>query len=329
MIALVTGPDGLLGSHLVRSLLDRSWSVRVLTQPGSSSPTLGDLPVDRVEGDLLDEGTSLENAVKGCDHVFHCAAITDLRADPELTWRVNLDGTRRILDACASQKVRRLVHTGSASSFQFGSMESPGDETAPFPQAHRGIAYMESKYQAMKEVQARVKDGTLDAVIVAPTFLLGSYDWRPSSGELIRQFIRRGLRFTSPGGRNFAHAADVAMALVSACEKGESGECYLAGGENLSYLQFFSRVASIAGSVEPPRLVLPAPIIRAAGFAGSVYSGIFRRPALLDNQMSRLSLYGTYYSSAKAVRVLGMPQTSIDGAIEASIQSLREYGHIP
>jgi len=282
-----------------------------------------------MQGDLLDVGPFLDQTVRGCDCVFHCAAITDPRADPGLTWRVNLDGTRRILDVCARQGIERLVHTGSASSFQFGSMDTPGDETGPYPTAYRGMAYMESKFQAMKEVQARVRRGELDAVIVAPTFLLGAFDWRPSSGELIRQFIRRGLRFTSPGGRNFVHAADVAEALVAASEKGESGECYLAGGENLTYFDFFSKVAVLAGHAKPPRVVLPGPFIRAAGLAGSIYAGVTRRPALLDNTMARLSLLGTYYSCEKSRKVLGMPQTPIDDAIEASIQSLRAFGHIP
>lgn len=329
MEALVTGSDGLLGSHLVRKLLDRKFSVRALIQPGSTSPTLDGLPVERVEADLLENTPALSNAVRGCDFVFHCAAITAPRTDPDLTWRVNLEGTQKILDACVQGKVRRLIFTGSASTFRFGSLEDPGNEQNPFPEVYRGIAYMESKNQAMEQVKAHVNRGLLDAVIVAPTFLIGALDWRPSSGELMRQFICRGLRFTSPGGRNFAYAPDVAEALIAAAETGQSGECYIAGGQNLCYFDFFSKVAEIAGGVKPPRTVLPGTLIMVAGLAGSFYEKVTGKPALLDRTLARLSLYGTYYSSQKAISKLNMPQTPPETAIRESVLSLREYGHIP
>jgi dihydroflavonol-4-reductase len=300
----------------------------VFIQPQSKSPTLDGLPVELLEGDLLDADGRLEQAVDGCRYVFHCAAITDMWAPRDITWKVNLDGTRRVLDACLEKGVRRLVFTGSASSFQFGTIENPGDESGSFPATYRGIAYMESKHRAMKLVLESVDQRGLDAVVVAPTFLLGALDWRPSSGELIRQFLKRRMRFTSPGGRSFVHASDVAQAMVAAAEKGKKGQCYIAGGHNLSYLDFFTRVANLAGGVSPPRFVLPRSAIMACGAAGSLYGKVFSRRPPLDLRMARLALCGTYYSSDKAARELGMPRTPIDASIEESIKSLRDYGYV-
>ena len=326
--ALVIGADGLLGSHLVRRLIERDYAVRVFIQPQSKSPTLDGLPVELIKGDLLNDDNRLEQAVDGCRHVFHCAAITDMWADRDITWKVNLDGTRRVLDACLEKGVQRLVFTGSASSFQFGTIENPGDESGSFPAAYRGIAYMESKHRAMKLVLEYVDQRGLDAVVVAPTFLLGALDWRPSSGELIRQFIKRKMRFTSPGGRSFVHASDVALAMAAAAEKGKKGQCYIAGGHNLSYLDFFTRVANLAGGVSPPRFVLPKSAIMACGAAGSLYGKLFSKRPPLDLRMARLALCGTYYSSSKAARELGMPSTPIDDAVAESIKSLRDYGYV-
>ncbi len=328
MHALVIGGDGLLGSHLVRKLVERDYTVRVFIQPQSRSPTLSGLPVELARGDLLSDDGQLEQAMEDCRYVFHCAAITDLWADPKTVWGVNMGGTRRVLDACLEKNIRRLIFTGSASSFQFGSPENPGDESGSFPRAYEGIAYMESKYRAMQLVREYVSNHGLDAVIVAPTFLLGAYDWRPSSGELIRQFINRRMIFTSPGGRNFAHAPDVAGAMVLAVDKGRKGHCYIAGGRNIRYFDFFSKVAEIAGGMNPPRVVLPGSAIMACGAAGSLYHKLFSKRPPLNLAMARLSLLGTYYSSKKAIRELGMSQTPIDTAIEQSIRSLKEYGHI-
>jgi dihydroflavonol-4-reductase len=325
---LVIGADGLLGSHLVRKLIARDCSVRVFIQPQSRSPTLDGLPVQLIEGDLLDADDRLEQAVAGCHFVFHCAAITDMWADAGITWQVNLEGTRRVLSACLEKGVDRLVFTGSASSFQFGTIDNPGDESGSFPAAYRGIAYMESKYRAMQLVREYADRRGLDAVVVAPTFLLGALDWRPSSGELIRQFIKRKMRFTSPGGRNFVHASDVALAMVAAAENGEKGQCYIAGGHNVSYLDFFTKVANIAGGVKPPRFVLPKSAIMACGAAGSLYGKVFSRRPPLNLKMARLALCGTYYSADKVVRELGMPQTPIDTAIAESVNSLRDYGYV-
>jgi dihydroflavonol-4-reductase len=311
----------------VRELLNQSFSVRVFIQSGSESPTLMDLPVEKVYGDLLSEEGILAGAVRGCDGIFHCAAITDLWAEPEIVWKINLEGTRRVLEACRDSKAIRLVYVGSASSFQFGSLEQPGDERGAFPKAYRGIAYMESKYQAMKLVKDYIYDKRFNAVIVAPTFMFGRYDFRPSSGELIRQYIKRGLRFVSPGGRNFVYVGDVAKAMVSALERGVSGESYILGGSNLTYLEFFRKLAGFAGK-NPPRIELPKFLVLLTGLVGSLYKGISGKTAIFDLNMARNSCLGTYYSPAKAVKELEMPQTPIERAIEESIQSLKEFGHI-
>jgi dihydroflavonol-4-reductase len=327
MKVLVTGADGLLGSNLVRELLDHDFSVRVFIQPGSKSKTLEDLPLETSSGDLLGDEDSLKEAMSGCDAAFHCAAITDQWADPDLVWKVNLEGTRKVLDACLAAGVKKLVFVGSASSYRFGTMDKPGDETGPFPDQYRGIAYMESKHKASELVREYVRDKGLDAVIVAPTFLMGPYDARPSSGELVRQFIIRGLKFTSPGGRNFVYAGDAAQAMVSALTKGRAGESYIMGGENLTYMDFFGKVAKIAG-MDPPKIILPRGAILFGGAMGSLIGKITGRPVKINLNIAKLSLFGTYYSPAKAVKELDMLQTSIDKAIRESIESLKEYGHL-
>jgi dihydroflavonol-4-reductase len=325
-VVLVTGADGLLGSHVTRKLLDGGFTVRVLVQPGSKSPTLEGIPVERVTGDILSR-ESIEDAVKGCGHVFHCAAITDIWADKCLTWRVNFDGTRNVLDACVREGVGRLVFIGSASSFRFGSLENPGDESGSFPEAYRGQAYSESKHKAMELVKEYINDKGLDAVVVAPTFMIGSYDYRPSGGELIMQFIKRGMKYVSRGGRNFINARDAADAAVKVLERGRTGEVYIAGNENLTYFDFFSRVAEIAGT-KPPRRVLPNAVVLAAGAAGSAYRAVSRRLALIDLRIARLSLCMTYYDPGKAISELGMETTPVETAIEESVESLKQYGHL-
>ncbi len=323
----ITGGDGLLGSNLVRELIKQDYSVRVLIQPNRNSPTLDGLDIEKISGDLLDDASKLKEAMSGCDVVFHCAAITNLWADPKLVFKVNLEGTRKILDACLERKIQRLIFVGSASSFQFGTKEKPGNEQGGFPKIYQGMAYMESKHRAMKLVLEYVRERGLDAVVVAPTFMLGDYDYGPSSGDLIRQFIRQGLRFVSSGGRNFAYVGDVAKAMISALEKGRKGEVYILGGENLSYLEFFQKVAEVAG-VNPPIAQLPSPFILLAGAFASIYGRLLGKRVKFNLKMARIACLETYYSSEKAKKELDMPQTPIKKAIEESISSLKRYRYI-
>ena len=327
MKVLVTGADGLLGSNLVRRLLETGYTVRVLIYPGSTSRSLDGLEIERIEGDLCDPVEELANAVRGCDGVFHVAAITDLWADPELTWKVNLEGTRNILDACVTANVRRVLFVGSASSFEPGTMEKPGNETGGFPDIYRGMAYMESKYQAMELARAYATNGKLDVVIVAPTFLLGPYDTRPSGGELVRRFCEKGMSATAPGGRNFAYAPDVAEGARLAFEKGRVGETYLLAGENLTYLDFFGRVGKLTGQDGPKRVLAPQ-IILAAGSLASLVGKLTGRRLMFNKHIARFSLYKTYYTAAKAIEELGMPQTPVETAIRESVRSLLAYGHL-
>lgn len=324
---LVTGGDGLLGSHLVRTLIDRGAGVRVLVQRGSTAPTLDGLPVERLDGDLL-ERASLVDALRGCGAVIHCAAVTDPWANPGLVWKVNLEGTRNLLDAALGEGVGKFVQIGSASSFQFGTIEEPADESAPFPAVYRGSAYQESKYDAMRLVQEYAAGRGLDAVVVAPTFMIGAYDYRPSGGELVLQYVKRGLPFVPHGGRNFVNAGDVAVAAANALEKGEAGEVYIAGGHNLTYLDFFTRVAVSAGA-RPPKWVLPKAAIYAVGAIGSARRKLTgKAKGVLDLRMARFSVCGTYYSSHKAEAELDAARTPIEVAIEESLASLKEYGHL-
>lgn len=327
MQILVTGADGLLGSNLVRELLGQGHAVRVFLQKGSRSTTLSGLDLMKIEGDLLEDGTALAGSIKGCDAVFHLAAITDPRADSGLTWKVNYEGARRVLDACVEAGVKRLVFTGSASSFQFGTREKPGDETCPFPEAYRGYPYMESKHRAAEMVRDYVRGKGLDAVIVCPTFMIGGYDSRPSSGEMIQQFIVRKPPAVPAGGRSFVCVQDAARAAAAALTRGRRGETYILGGHNLTYVEFFTKVAEVSG-LKPPKFKLPAGLILLGGAVGSLYEKVTGRKSLITLPIARLAPMGTYYSSAKAMAELGMVHTPIEQGIREAIAGLKEYGHL-
>ena len=180
MKILVTGADGLLGSNLVRELLGRNYDVTALVQEQKVYPTLADLPINMVIGDLLDP-ISIHKALNNMEIVIHCAANTSMFPPrQEIVNRVNLNGVETIISACKENQVKRLIYVGTANSFGSGTQTNLGDETRAYNAEKYGLDYMDSKYKAQKIILEEVANGSLDAVVVNPTFMIGPYDGRPT-----------------------------------------------------------------------------------------------------------------------------------------------------
>ena len=230
---LVTGATGHIGNVLVRQLLARGRQVRALVRPGKVPVALQGLSAGIVPGDLLDPA-SLERAVDGVETVYHLAARIQLGdgPDPE-TARVNLDGTRHLLEAVSRTGVRRLVYASSVYALR---MPAAGtiDEGCPFdPLAARG-EYDRTKAAASLEVQRASAHG-LDAVLVCPTAVTGPYDFQPSeAGRALLYNLAPGIKFTINGAYNFVDVRDVAQGMILAAERGRRGQAYILGGERLT-----------------------------------------------------------------------------------------------
>ncbi len=326
-LALVTGADGLLGANVTRALRAHGQDVRAMVQPGSRATTLDGLDVEIARADLRDPA-AVTAAISGIDVIVHCAALADPRASAALLHAVNVLGTRNVLDAALAKGARRLIHVGSASSLGFGPAGRPGTEEDDFPPAYRDFAYALSKHRAMALVERCVAERGLDALTVAPTFMLGAHDSRPSSGELVLRFVRGGMPLVSPGGRSFVHVSDVAEAIVAALDRGRAGRRYLLAGHNLSYRAFFTELAGIVGKA-PPIATLPAAVVRGVGWGGSAFERLTGRPVALDRSLAGLACQHAWYSPARAIAELGMKQTPLRTALTDCLAGLRRHGHLP
>lgn len=322
MKILVTGSDGLLGSHIVRELLADGYDVCALTLPGSPSKTLEGLPIERVYGNIcqLDD---LKNAMAGCDMVIHAAASTKVwptRAKD--IWEINLTGTSNVVEAALDCQLKRMVYVSSASAFRPGSKAQPGSETNDFDGFHYHLDYIDSKYAAQNYVLQAVKERGLPAVLINPTFMFGEYDSQPSSGKMIVAMYAGSLPGYTNGGKNFVYAKDVARACVNALTMGRIGECYIAGNANLSYPELFEKMSQIMG-VKAPSIRVPNPMILIYGYLGTLWGKIMHRTPGLNHATARVSCDDQYYTAQKAVKELKMPQTPLETAIQNAFNWLK------
>ncbi len=325
---LVTGADGLLGSNLVRELLSRDYKVRVLLLPNSPSKTLDDLDIERYTGNIL-KVEDLENAMEGCTHLVHAAANTNIWPNrSEIVRRVNIDGTKNIAEAARKTGIQRMVYIGTANSFGFGSKDNPGDETRPYQSEKYGLDYQDSKYKAQQYLLDQFKTNKLPVLIINPTFMLGPYDSKPSAGAMVLAIQSRKVPAFAPGGKNYIYVKDVAIAIANALDgKGRLGECYIAGHQNLNFKEAFTKIATITG-VKPPQFSLPGGILKLYGRIGSTIAAITGKAPTVSYPMAQISCDEHYFSGAKAVTELDMPQTGIDVAVKEAFEWFGDNGYL-
>ena len=324
---LVTGPDGLLGSNLIRELLNRGYSVTAMMENDKKSLTIENLPIQRIVANLLNT-QDIINATVGVDIVIHCAASTSMfPARSEIINKVNIGGTQNIVDACKKNKVKRLIYVGTANSFGSGNLHNLGTEKNLYSSEHYGLDYMDSKYKAQLIVLENAKNGSLNAIVVNPTFMIGPFDSRPSSGEMVLSVYKRKIPGYTLGGKNFISVKDVAVAITNAITNARNGECYILGNENLTYKQAFEKIAKTIG-VNPPRIKFPTKAVLAFGKINSFLATTFKYTTKMPYELTLLSSEIHYYSSAKARDELGLPQTPIEVAIKDCFEWFLENGYL-
>lgn len=244
---LVTGATGHIGNVLVRKLLDKGEKVRALVWRGEDTTPLKNLDVEQVLGDVL-EPASLEPAMRGVETVYHLAGIISIMPGRNpFVWRVNVEGTRNVLEAARHAGIRRLIYTSSIHAIARAPHGVTMDESLGFDQNNPYGEYDRSKAAASLEVQKAAGQG-LDAVIVCPTGVIGPYDFRGSEmGEVIRSATEAHTMLYVEGAYDFVDVRDVADGLIAARERGRCGESYILSGHKLSVRYMLETVREVTG----------------------------------------------------------------------------------
>jgi dihydroflavonol-4-reductase len=310
---LLTGANGLLGSNIANQLVLKGYRVVALVRKGSNLTALEGIDCEIAEGQMTDLN-DVENAIKDCAYVIHCAAKTDQTGDLKKFEQPNITTTRLLIDLSLKHQIKRFVFVSTANCFTNGSINDPGDENSHFMPWLKKSGYAYSKFLAQEMVLKAFRDSGFPALVVAPTFMVGPRDAKISSGKLLMHGLKNRIVFYPPGGKSFIDAEYAAEATVNALTMGREGECYLLAGENLTYRQFFKMVKRFS-SRKMILIPLPRPLLRAIAAIFSLVQRIFRLslPFNLTNQ--RLLCLDNYFSNKKAVTELELKQTSTETSI--------------
>lgn len=320
--ALVTGATGFLGVNLVREFTDAGWEVIALHRPGSELKYLRRFPVRLIEATL--EAAPLQRVVPdGLDALVHAAAdVSSWHGHRDRQMRANVDGTRHIIEAAIRHGVRKFVHTSTTGVY--GLPRQPFDEAAPHLARGSRFYYQHTKALAEDEVRRGIDRG-LDAVILNPANIVGSYDVHSTWSRFIRLAAEGRMPAVPPGGCSFCHAAEVARAHVAAAERGQTGENYILGGADASYLDVVRTLSEILQRDLRARSV-PAPVLRLVGRALDVVSRFTGSEPFVTPDAAAYLSATLICRSDKAIRELGYRPATLRVMLEDCCRWMQAEG---
>ena len=333
MNCFVTGASGFIGANLVHELVAREHKVKALLRPGSDPRGLREVEFERVAGDLSDKA-KLQEAMHGCDWCFHVAASYHLwLRDYRPMYAANVQGTRNVLEAAAAAGCSRIVYTSTVGCIglpqPIGGRVTPSDESTPVREAQMTNHYKRSKWQAEQVANQLARDG-VPVIIVNPTAPVGPRDVKPTpTGKVIVDFLNRQMPAYLDTGLNWVHVRDVAIGHILAAQAGGIGQRYILGNEqgNWTMKQAFAVLEEVTG-IPAPKWQIPYSVALCAAYANEAISMITHQPPKAPLAGVRMAKYKMYFSPAKAIRELGLPQTPPKQALADAAEWFRQNGYV-
>jgi dihydroflavonol-4-reductase len=327
-IVFLTGASGFVGSAVARRLLEDGFAVRALIRRNSNRANLAGLELDVIEGDMRDAGL-LRQAMRGARYVFHIAADYRLWApDPNEIIKTNVEGTRAVMTAVLANGVERVIYTSSVATLRPSNDGVPVDETSPLSEADAIGAYKKSKVLAERLVERMVADSKLPAIIVNPSTPIGPRDVRPTpTGRIVIEAACGRMPAYVDTGLNLAHVDDVAAGHLAALRRGQVGERYILGGDDMTLGEMLAEISRLAGR-RAPTTRLPRQLVYPIAYGAEAAARITGREPFATVDGIRMAKYKMYFSSAKARRELSYNSRPASEALADAYHWFRDAGYL-
>ena len=357
IMIFITGCTGLVGSHLVASLVNRQQSTANSQQPTANSHIKllcrrnsdlsllkrvllrygvmelgsngvmelgsngvmelgeGKFPecIKFVYGDITDYDV-LEDAMRDVEEVYHCAAVVSFDpSDKNSLMRVNVEGTKNMVDAALACGVKKFCHVSSIAALGRALEGESIDEESPWSHSKNNSVYSISKHAGEMEVWRGIAEG-LNATIVNPSLILGAGRWDSSSCELFN-IIAKGFPFYTEGINGFVDVKDVARAMIALMENNRFGQRYCLNGALISYKDLFNLMADNF-KVKAPYIKVGKALSEVAWRIFWLIGKIQGKKPLITKETARTSTRKYSYSSAKIIKELDFKFTPIEQSVK-------------
>lgn len=318
---LVTGPTGLVGSHLIRLLLKQGHThIVALHRPDSPMDLLMPVKdqVEWVEGDILDQPL-LDDLMQGMDQVYHCAALISYDPrDAKKMIAINAEGTANVVNAALYAGIEKLVHLSSIAAIGRLEQQQHYDEKFIWQRSKLNTNYAISKYLAEQEVWRGIAEG-LNAAILNPSVILGGGFARRGTFRLF-EHVWHGNPFYPAGATGFVDVRDVALLAQKLMESSVSGERFIANGENWSYQDLFREMALQSHKKAPVYRATPL----VSGLSWRIqwlHSRITGKAPYITRESSSNSSRTFYYQNQKSIDTFAMEYTPIRETVRQTCEA--------
>jgi dihydroflavonol-4-reductase len=326
---LITGATGFIGNHVTRMCLEQGDKVRVMVMPGEDRSPLDGLDVEFVEGNLLDPA-SLTPAVQGIEQLYHLAALFAIwTRDPDLHYKINVNGAEAILRAAMDAGVQKVVYTSSIAAIGINGDGTPANEETRFNCWPWASEYILSKYISHQMVKGLVSEG-LPATLVLPGLPFGPGDRAPTpTGSMIVRTLQGKMKNYWDGGVCPVDVRDVARGHVLAMAKGRIGESYLLANReaNMSNKEFLDLIGRVAGVDNVAKNKVSSDVMLRVARLAEWWSKITGKAPMTTYKNTLFVQQYCYVDPGKAIGELGLPQTPIEDAVRDSVAWFRENGY--
>ncbi len=323
---LVTGATGFIGTRVTRQLLAEGHEVRALVRTPARAHELQAAGAQLAEGDVTDL-PSVRNAMGGCDGVFHLAGWYRLGVrDASPAEKINVDGTRNVLQAMKEASVPRGVYTSTVAIYS-DTRGQMVDETHRMEDRYLSV-YEATKARAHQVALDYIKDG-LPLVVVLPGAVYGPGDESPV-GASLRKYLQRRLPLLPRDSEMcWAHVDDTAHAHLLAMQKGRAGEAYIIAGPRHTVTEVMNTAVRLT-RIPPPRIQVSARVIRALAQIMAMLERVAPIPADYTSEYLRATGAATYLGdNTKARKELGYVPRDIDSGLVDTLRADMKRLNLP
>ena len=261
----LTGGTGLVGAHILLKLTESGQKVKALKRKRSSLTVIKNIfshykktdllqSIEWIDGDLLDL-FSLQEGIKGCNTVIHCAAIVSFNPrDFKKMMKINVEGTANIVNICLENNTDKLAYISSIATLN-DDKNHIRTEDSFWKESKSNTQYAKSKYLSEQEIWRGIEEG-LNSIIINPSVILGPGDWTKGSSQMFEK-VWGGLKFYSTGSTGYVDVLDVAECLIKLLNSEIVNERFILNSGHMKYRQVFDTIAENLNKPKPNIKVTP------------------------------------------------------------------------
>lgn len=323
MKVFVTGGTGFIGQNTVKRLIESGHECICLVRGTSKKEPLEATGCQSVTGDITDKESLIEG-MQGCDAVINLANLYSFwEPDMSLFKKINVDGTRNVMEASLETEIKKVVHVSSIVTWG-RSPEVPFNEKSPV--GEHTNEYARTKYEGDQVAWNLHENKDLPLVMIYPCAVLGADDPK-STGNHIKLLINKKMpiRGLESSAITFVHVGDVAESIMCALEKDDNiGEGYIIGKEYLSIRELNQWISEISG-VALPFISIPNFMVKLNAFFLTAVANLTKKPPTwgLSSDFVNNALTAYEADGTKAERELGISYTPVRQAVEECIESFQ------